>query len=164
MNYKESEKKLVLIFKENLLCKNDNYSKTACGFVIEFEDIITKHAMNSGNTNVGGYPASSMHTYVNNEVYDEKNRLFYSDLLHGVFPLRTPSFRTGTGGRKGTAENPLCGRDPGGDSRSGLSGCHFERAERPVYGSHERGGIPVLPVRCQRPVCGRNRRVCPHDL
>lgn len=25
MNYKESEKKLVLIFKENLLCKNDNY-------------------------------------------------------------------------------------------------------------------------------------------
>ena len=48
----------------------EKYSKTACGFVIEFEDIITNHAMNSGNTNVGGYPASSMHTYVNNEVYN----------------------------------------------------------------------------------------------
>ena len=48
----------------------EKYSKTACGFVIEFEDIITTHVMNSSNTNVGGYPASSMYTYVNNEVYN----------------------------------------------------------------------------------------------
>ena len=48
----------------------EKYSKTACGFVIEFEDIITTPVMNSSNTNVGGYPASSMYTYVNNEVYN----------------------------------------------------------------------------------------------
>ena len=51
-------------------CTRDGFSQTACGFVIEFVDIITTHAMNSSNTNVGGWPASEMRTYVNNDIYN----------------------------------------------------------------------------------------------
>jgi len=46
------------------------YSKTACGFVIEFVDVITSRQMNSEETNAGGWPASSMRTYVNNDIYN----------------------------------------------------------------------------------------------
>lgn len=51
-------------------CSQANFSQTACGFVIEFADIITTHNMNSTNTNVGGWPATSMRAYLNNEVYN----------------------------------------------------------------------------------------------
>ena len=45
-------------------------SQTACGFVIEFADIITEHSMNSSKTNVGGWPASSMRAYLNSTIYN----------------------------------------------------------------------------------------------
>ena len=51
-------------------CTKEGFSQTACGFVIEFVDIITTHAMNSSLTNVGGWPASEMRTYVNNDIYN----------------------------------------------------------------------------------------------
>ena len=51
-------------------CATDGFSQTACGFVLEFADIITNHNMNSGNTNVGGWPASEMYTYVQNDIYN----------------------------------------------------------------------------------------------
>ena len=51
-------------------CNNAGFSQTACGFVIEFVDIIATHAMNSSPTNVGGWPASEMRTYVNNDIYN----------------------------------------------------------------------------------------------
>ena len=51
-------------------CSTTGFSQTACGFVLEFADIITKHAMNDTATNVGGWPASSMHTFVNNDIYN----------------------------------------------------------------------------------------------
>ena len=46
-------------------CTNGEKSETACGFVVEFADVITKHNMNSTATNVGGWPASEARTYVN---------------------------------------------------------------------------------------------------
>ena len=49
---------------------NTNFSQSACGFVLEFADIITDHKMNDTNTNVGGWPASSMYTFVNNDIYN----------------------------------------------------------------------------------------------
>ena len=58
------------ISSDDPICKNDNYSKTACGFVVEFVDIITTHKMNSTATNVGGYPASEMYNYIKNEIYN----------------------------------------------------------------------------------------------
>ena len=51
-------------------CATEGFSQTACGFVLEFADIITRHIMNSTNTNVGGWPASYMRTYVNNNIYN----------------------------------------------------------------------------------------------
>ena len=51
-------------------CTNGETSQTACGFVVEFADIITSQAMNSSNTNVGGWPASKMRTYVNETIYN----------------------------------------------------------------------------------------------
>ena len=41
---------------------------TSCGFVIEFADIITTVAMNSSSTLTGGYPGSSLFSYINNTV------------------------------------------------------------------------------------------------
>ena len=53
-------------------------SKSACGFVVEFADIITTHRMNPysssstavGNGNIGGWKNSEMRTYVNNDIYN----------------------------------------------------------------------------------------------
>ena len=50
-------------------CDGSLESETACGVVLEFADIITKHNMNSSNTNVGGWPATSMRAYLNNDIY-----------------------------------------------------------------------------------------------
>ncbi|MBR3211289.1 MAG: hypothetical protein IKF71_05090 [Bacilli bacterium] len=46
-------------------CSTQGFSQTACGFVIEFADVITTHNMNSSNSNAGGWPASAMRTYLN---------------------------------------------------------------------------------------------------
>ena len=51
-------------------CSGTGFSQTACGFVLEFADIITTHIMNDTNTNVGGWPATSMRTFVNNDIYN----------------------------------------------------------------------------------------------
>ena len=51
-------------------CSGTGFSQSTCGFVLEFADIITEHAMNDTNTNVGGWPATSMRTFVNNDIYN----------------------------------------------------------------------------------------------
>ena len=45
-------------------------SETACGFVVEFADIITNQKFNSTATNVGGWKDSEMRTYVNSAIYN----------------------------------------------------------------------------------------------
>ena len=47
-------------------CSTEGFSQTACGFVLEFANVITNHKMNSTLTSVGGWPASEMRTYLNN--------------------------------------------------------------------------------------------------
>ena len=51
-------------------CSTSGFSQTACGFVLEFADIIAKHNMNDTNTNVGGWSSTSMRTFVNNDIYN----------------------------------------------------------------------------------------------
>ena len=51
-------------------CSGTGFSQTACGFVLEFADIITNYKMNDTKTNVGGWPATSMRTFVNNDIYN----------------------------------------------------------------------------------------------
>ena len=59
-------------------CSTTGFSQTACGFVLEFSDVIINHRINpytsgvttSGNGNIGGWPASEMRAYVNSDIYN----------------------------------------------------------------------------------------------
>ncbi len=51
-------------------CTNGETSETACGFVVEFVDIITKQKFNSTDTNVGGWKDSELRTYINGTIYN----------------------------------------------------------------------------------------------
>jgi len=51
-------------------CNTSGFSQTACGFVLEFTDVIAKHTMNPTVTNVGGWEAAELRTYVNTTVYN----------------------------------------------------------------------------------------------
>ena len=69
-------------------CSTSGFSQTACGFVLEFADIITTHKMNDPATNVGGWPASSMYAFVNNNIYNSlpselKNAIIDTTVVSG---------------------------------------------------------------------------------
>ena len=51
-------------------CGTEGFSQSACGFVIEFADIITTHDMNTSSTNAGGWPASQIKTFIDNDIYN----------------------------------------------------------------------------------------------
>ena len=51
-------------------CSTDGFSQTACGFVLEFADIIAQHKMCASGTKSGGWPATTMRTFVNNDIYN----------------------------------------------------------------------------------------------
>ena len=51
-------------------CTNGETSETACGFVVEFANIITKQKLNSTTTNVGGWKDSELRTYINRTIYN----------------------------------------------------------------------------------------------
>ena len=76
-------------------CSNEGFSQTACGFVVEFVDIITKYNMNPAGTyneteykygtNLGGWPSSAMYKYLNGDTsdhltYESTNATIYSKL------------------------------------------------------------------------------------
>ena len=63
-------------------CSKTGFSQTACGFVLEFADIITNHEMNISDIseNVGGWPATRMRTFVNNDIYNS----LPTDLKNGI--------------------------------------------------------------------------------
>ena len=75
-------------------CSTTGFSQTACGFVLEFADIITTHVMNSTNTNVGGWPASEMRTYVNSDIYNA----LPSELKNGIINTTVVSGHGSTSG------------------------------------------------------------------
>ena len=61
-------------------CKQDNFSQSACGFVVEFADVITIHVMNpigdyNGKTyqygwSKDGWPKSQMKTFIDSDIYN----------------------------------------------------------------------------------------------
>ena len=78
-------------------CSNTNFSQSACGFVLEFADVITIHKMNDTATNVGGWPASSMYTLVNNDIYNAipseiKNAIIDTTVVSGHGKSDTENF------------------------------------------------------------------------
>ena len=78
-------------------CSTTGFSQTACGFVLEFADIITDHKMNDTDTNVGGWPATSMRTFVNNDIYNAipneiKNAIIDTTVVSGHGKSDTENF------------------------------------------------------------------------
>ena len=78
-------------------CSNTNFSQSACGFVLEFVDIITLHKMNDTAINVGGWPATSMRTFVNNDIYNAmpdkvKNAIIDTTVVSGHGESDTENF------------------------------------------------------------------------
>ena len=78
-------------------CSTTGFSQTACGFVLEFADIITTHKMNDTYTNVGGWPATSMRTFVNNDIYNAipseiKNAIIDTTVVSGYGSEDTENF------------------------------------------------------------------------
>ena len=51
-------------------CNQNGFSQSACGFVVEFADVITTHNMNDTATNKGGWPNSQMKTFIDNDIYN----------------------------------------------------------------------------------------------
>ena len=75
-------------------CSTDGFSQTACGFVLEFADIITRHNIYDTDTNVGGWPATSVRTFVNNDIYNS----LPSDLKNGIIDTTVVSGHGSTSG------------------------------------------------------------------
>ena len=78
-------------------CNTQGFSQTACGFVLEFADIITDHKMNDTGTNVGGWPSTSMRTFVNNDIYNAipseiKNAIIDTTVVSGYGSEDTENF------------------------------------------------------------------------
>ena len=61
-------------------CSNSNFSQTACGFVVEFEDIITNKIINSSDTNKDGWPGSELYQKLNPKNGDTTNSVIYNAL------------------------------------------------------------------------------------
>ncbi len=78
-------------------CSTTGFSQTACGFVLEFADIITKHKQNDPYTNVGGWPATIMRTFVNTDIYNAipseiKNAIIGTKVVSGHGSKDTANF------------------------------------------------------------------------
>ncbi len=84
-------------------CANSDFSQTACGFVVEFVDIITNHATNSAATNSGGWPASEMYDFVNNDIYNK----LPSDLKNVIINTKVVSSRGGIDSTNFTSTDKL---------------------------------------------------------
>ena len=88
-------------------CNTEGFSQSACGFVLEFADIIARYNMNPKGTykgktyndgwNVDGWPATSMRTFVNNYIYNAipseiKNAIIDTTVVSGHGQTDTKNF------------------------------------------------------------------------
>ena len=69
-------------------CSEEGYSQSACGFVLEFDEIIENKEMNEEDTTIGGYPASTLKTYIDSTIYnalppDLKNAIIDTPTVYG---------------------------------------------------------------------------------
>ena len=78
-------------------CGGTDFSQTACGFVVEFADIVELRQMNSTDTNVGGWEASEMRTYANGDFFnklpsDLQNLIIDTKVISGHGSADTSNF------------------------------------------------------------------------
>ena len=62
------------------VCNTSGFSQTACGFVVEFADIVTPYKMNNSDTNTGSWKSSIARTFINGRFYNA----LPSDLKSGI--------------------------------------------------------------------------------
>ena len=74
-------------------CKTTGFSQSACGFVLEFVDVITTHRMNpngdytvNGYYSKGGWEYSDMRAYVNSTTYAAGNIDYSTDGIFNSLP------------------------------------------------------------------------------
>ena len=94
-------------------CSTSGFSQTACGFVLEFADIIIERNMNPEGKyngtqynygyNVGGWPNTSMRTFVNNDIYNS----LPSDLKNGIIDTTVVSSHGSKDSSNFTSTNKL---------------------------------------------------------
>ena len=78
-------------------CSQEGFLQTACGFVVEFADIITTHVMNSTSVNRDGWPATSMRAYLKNDIYnalptDLQNIIIDTKVISGYGAMSSGNF------------------------------------------------------------------------
>ena len=93
-------------------CNSEGFSQTACGFVVEFEDIIKRHNMNPSGEykgvqydygwNKDGYPASSMYKFLNDET-DKEITSIYELLPEEIKNVIIPTFVVSSYGSEDTS-------------------------------------------------------------
>ena len=79
-------------------CESET-SETACGFVVEFADVITKQQFNSTATNIGGWRDSEIRTYINGTIYnalpsDLQNKIVSTKVISGHGSKDSTNFET----------------------------------------------------------------------
>ena len=77
-------------------CSTTGFSQSACGFVLEFADIITTNTMNDRASNLNGWPVTEIHTIINANVYNA----LPSDLRSGIIDTITVSGHGPTSGEE----------------------------------------------------------------
>ena len=76
------------------VCSTQGFSQTACGFVVEFVDILTTHRMSAysydssgvGNGNKGGWEYSDMRAFLNGGTYQLENINYDSTSIYSKLP------------------------------------------------------------------------------
>ena len=61
-------------------CSGTDFSQTACGFVVEFKDIITEEKINSTSTSKNGWPGSELYQKLNPKNGDITSSVIYNAL------------------------------------------------------------------------------------
>ena len=82
-------------------CSTQGFSQTACGFVVEFKDVILEQAMYSKITSTGGWESSDIRKYLNSEdafisklPTKLKNSIIDTTVISGHNNLETSNFNT----------------------------------------------------------------------
>ena len=91
------------------VCNDSNFSQTACGFVIEFKDIIALDIVNpyevdvtysiKGNGSIGGWEYSHIRQVINNDIYNSlpeivKNNIATTKVISGHSSYETENYTT----------------------------------------------------------------------
>ncbi len=85
-------------------CNTTGFSQTACGFVIEFADIIIKKEMEGDTVFADSWPKSQVYDILNNDIY---NNVFPTDLQNIIIDTATVSTNCNNNSTTSTTNDKL---------------------------------------------------------